>query len=97
MNSLKTLNQHCLDSKQRSTLSRPVPRGPGTILLAPNHHQRRIGLGISLCCREDRHLLSGRLKTGPSSLRTRRHCIAQPNVREGTAHHDFMIPSTGSV
>src|ERR1035438_6295836 len=97
VNSLVALDEHGLHTEQLRPLGRPVAARSGAVLLAGDDHERRaLGLvghgGV-----EDRHLGALGELDGHAPFGARRHLVADPDVGEGAAHHDLVVPSSRAV
>ena len=97
MDALEALGQHRLDAEQERAFRGPVSRRSGSVFLAGDHQERH-AVGLVPHRRVvDRHHLALRKERRPSAFRSRRQLIAQPDVRERAAHHDFVIAAARAV
>ena len=97
VDALEALGDHGANTEQRGALGRPVARGARTVLLAGHDDER----GAALCVLHGHVIDEGRraafLHRGPAALGAGHHLVAQPDVREGAAHHHIMIAAARTV
>ena len=97
MDSLEALGDHRADAEEHGALGGPVARASGAIFLAGNDHQRAPIMLVEHCRVVDRHGLAGRRVAGEAALDIVEHSVADADVGEGAAHHDFMVAAPRSV
>ena len=97
MNTLEALGDHRAHAQELGALGRPVAGGAGAVFLAGEDHQRA-ALGLVAHGRViDRHHFAGGEVLGHAALDLRGQLVADPDVGEGAAHHDLMVPAAGAV
>src|SRR5918999_4388550 len=95
MDPLVRLGDHKANAQQARALRRPVARRAGAVLPAGKHAERR-PLGRVLHRRlVDRCDLAVLL--GEPALGARCQQVPQPDVGEGAAHHDLVVPASRAV
>ena len=97
MDTLIALGQDSADAQQAGALGGPVSRRAGAVFLAREHDQRpALGLvahgGII-----DRHRVLRREVARDATLDLGRDLVADTDVGEGAAHHDFVVAAAGAV
>ena len=97
MDALIALGQNGADAEQAGALGRPVARRAGAVFLAREHDQRP-ALGLVAHGRViDGHRVLRREVFGHAALDVRRDLVADADVGEGAAHHDFVVAAAGAV
>src|SRR5277367_6634485 len=97
MDALITFGNHGTYSQQPRTLGCPVARGAGAVFLSGKNHERSLTLGILFAGVEDAHLLAFGKQAGYAAFGSRSEFVAQPNVGECPADHDFMVAATRAI
>lgn len=96
MDSLEGLSDDCLDAEQIRSLGCPISGRARAVLLAGENDERMSFLGVPEGSVTDvQHFSSGNV----SGLRTDLGCqlVDDSGVGEGSAGHDFVVSSAGSV
>src|SRR5580693_9800116 len=97
MYALEALGDDGPHAEQHRALGGPVARGAGAILLAGDDDQRR-AVGLVAHGRiVDAHLLTARKIQRDPAFGARQQEIAQTDIGEGAAHHDFVIAAARAV
>ena len=97
MDALEAGRDHRAHAQQGRALGRPVARGARTVFLAGQHDQRRFLLAVARGRVVDAHHIAVGLQPRPSAVHATRQAVAQPNVREGAAQHDFVVAAPRAV
>ncbi|MND89956.1 hypothetical protein D3C80_820310 [compost metagenome] len=97
MDALIAFGDDGADAQQAGALGRPVARRAGAVFLAGEDDQgtafRLVAHGRVI----DRHGVARREVLGDAALDVRGDLVADADVGEGAAHHDFVVAAAGAV
>src|SRR5579859_4970450 len=97
VNALEALGDDGLHAEKHRAFGGPIPRASRAVFLARQDHERRT-LGLVLDGGvENRHRFAARNMQRYTAFRAGQKCIAQPDIGERPAHHDFMIAAARAV
>ncbi|MBV6482779.1 MAG: hypothetical protein DIKNOCCD_02532 [bacterium] len=96
VDAFETLGDCSPDAEQAWPLGGPVPRGSCAIFLSGQNHQRHPLFTVLHGGIVNGHLSLVRQVKGKSAFHPRHHLVAQTDVGESAAHHDFMVPTAGA-
>src|ERR1700761_586532 len=97
VDTLEAFGDDSLDAEQGGSFRGPVARGAHAIFLPADHDQRDAFRLVPHGGVIDRHLLTGRMVLRDTTLDARHHLIADADVGEGAAHHDFVVTAPRAV
>ena len=97
VDALEAFGDHGAHAQQQRALGRPVARRAGAVFLAGDHHQRNALGAVLLGGIEDGHLLAVGQVAGVRAFALGHELVAQADVGEGAAHHDFVVAAARAV
>ena len=97
VDALVALGDDEADAEQARAFGGPVARGAGAVLLAGEDRERGAALGVGDGGVVDRHAGVVGEQAGDAALGAGGELVAQADVGEGAAHHDFVVAAAGAV
>ena len=97
MNALETLRDDRFYTQQLCSLSRPIARASGSILLPRNHYKRHSFRLILHRGVVDTDAFAVRLMNGHTALNTGHHQVFDPYIRERATQHHLVIAAARTV
>src|ERR1700684_1125844 len=97
MDALEGFGDDGADAEELRSFGGPVAGGAGAVFFAGEDDERSAALGILHRGVVDGHRLAFREKAPDATLSARSELIAQADVGEGPADHDFVIATTRAV
>src|SRR5580704_1840244 len=97
VDALEAFSDDRLDAEQCASFRGPVARGSHAIFLAAEYDQRDTFGLVPHGCVIDRHLLTGWIVLRNTTLDAWHHLVADADVGEGAAHHDFVVTAPRAV
>ena len=97
VDALEAFGDHRAHALQARALGRPVPAGPGAVLLSGEDDERRALGPIAFGRGEDRHLLAAGEVPREAALDAVQQLVADADVGEGAPLHHLVVAAAGAV